>query len=109
MTLHHIKDIKPLLKQFSKIMAPAGYLCIADLDLDEGLFHDDNTGVFHFGFDRATLRRAFADAGFGNIQDGFAAEIAKPTLKGEVRRFSVFLITGQKKSDVEVTAGFATP
>lgn len=52
MTLHHIREIKPLLAQFHNVIRQAGYLCIADLDSEEGRFHEDNTGVFHFGFDR---------------------------------------------------------
>ena len=27
-------------------------ICIADLYPEEGLFHSDSQGVFHFGFDR---------------------------------------------------------
>lgn len=96
MTLHHVKEIRPLFEQFYKITAPAGYLCIADLDLDDGQFHDDNTGIFHFGFDRTTLRKVFIEAGFENVQDMSAAEVVKPTLNGKMRRFTVFLMTGQK-------------
>ena len=98
MTLHHIKEIRLLFDQFYKITAPAGYLCIADLDLDDGQFHNNNTGVFHFGFDRATLRKDFTEAGFDNIHDMTAAEVVKPTLNGELRRFTIFLMTGRKRS-----------
>ena len=99
MTLHHIKEVEPLFDQFYEITAPAGYLCIADLDLDDGQFHDDNTGVFHFGFARATLCKVFTEAGFANIRDIGAAEVVKPSINGEMRRFTVFLMTGQKRSD----------
>ena len=97
MTLHHIKDIRPLLDQFSKTTAPGGYLCITDLDPDNGRFHDDNTGVFHFGFDRAKLLSIFIDAGFIEVKDTTAAEIVKPGPDGEMRRFTVFLMCGQKR------------
>ena len=99
MTLHHIEEIEPLFDQFHNVMAPAGYLCIADLDLDDGQFHDNNTGVFHFGFDRATLRKYFTEAGFDNVQDVSAAAVVKPTLNGGIRQFTVFLMTGRKRSD----------
>ncbi len=99
MTLHHIQEIKSLFDHFYHITAPAGYLCIADLDLDDGQFHDNNAGVFHFGFDRTTLRKTFTEAGFENIRDMVAAEIVKPAIKGETRRFTIFLMTGQKRSD----------
>ena len=100
MTLHHIKEIGPLFDQFYKITVPAGYLCIAGLDLDDGQFHDDNTGVFHFGFDRATMRKSFTEAGFDNVRDIDAAEVVKPSINGEMRRFTVFLMTGQKRLDL---------
>jgi len=97
MTLHHIRDINPLLDQAYKAISPAGHLCIADLDLDDGQFHENNTGVFHPGFERAALRQAFVNAGFDNVRDTTAAEITKPTRHGEPRRFTVFLMTGMKK------------
>jgi ubiquinone/menaquinone biosynthesis C-methylase UbiE len=96
MTLHHVKKISPLLKQFYSILRPSGTLCIADLDLDDGKFHSNNDGVFHFGFDRATLRKTFTEAGFYNVQDKTAAQAVKPTLNEEMRRFTVFLTTGKK-------------
>ncbi len=89
MTLHHIKEIEPLFEQFHGITSPAGHLCIADLDLDDGQFHGDNTGVFHFGFARTTLRKIFTETGFDNVQDMTAAEVVKPANNGEMRRFTV--------------------
>ncbi len=97
MTLHHIREIGPLLDAFSKAMALKGYLYIADLDLDGGMFHESNEGVFHFGFDRAALRQAFVDAGFEDVRDLTAAEMTKPDAKGEMRRFTMFLMAGRKK------------
>jgi 2-polyprenyl-3-methyl-5-hydroxy-6-metoxy-1,4-benzoquinol methylase len=94
MTLHHVREVGPLLERFYKALAPGGHLCIADLDPDDGLFHDDNQGVFHFGFKRAALRQAFVGVGFEDVQDTTAAEVTKPTRLGEQRRFTVFLMTG---------------
>jgi hypothetical protein len=58
MALHHIEAIHPLLKRFHECLAEGGALCIADLDPEGGLFHSNNAGVYHFGFDREELRRA---------------------------------------------------
>jgi cyclopropane fatty-acyl-phospholipid synthase-like methyltransferase len=96
MTLHHIKEVKSLLQQFYNITAAGGYLCLADLDLENGQFHADNTGVFHFGFDRTKLRRIFNEAGFSDVRDFDAAEVLKPGDNGEMKRFSVFLLIGKK-------------
>ncbi|HSW01373.1 MAG TPA: class I SAM-dependent methyltransferase [Sedimentisphaerales bacterium] len=96
MTLHHIERIDALLVRLHAALLPFGRLCLADLDSEDGQFHSDNQGVFHFGFDRAALRQAFADAGFVSIQDTTAAEVVKPGPDGELLPFSVFLMTGVK-------------
>jgi 2-polyprenyl-3-methyl-5-hydroxy-6-metoxy-1,4-benzoquinol methylase len=97
MTLHHIREVGALLARFYKAISPGGHLCLCDLDLDDGLFHDDNQGVFHQGFDRAVLRRAFVDAGFEDVRDTTAAEVTKPTRLGGLGQFTIFLIAGLKK------------
>jgi 2-polyprenyl-3-methyl-5-hydroxy-6-metoxy-1,4-benzoquinol methylase len=96
MTLHHVEHIAPLLGQFHACLAPGGWLCLADLDPDGGLFHADNTGVFHAGFERTALRAAFVEAGFEDVADTTAAEVVRPDAQGEMRRFSVFLMTGRR-------------
>jgi 2-polyprenyl-3-methyl-5-hydroxy-6-metoxy-1,4-benzoquinol methylase len=96
MTLHHIREFSPLLNQFSKGLLPGGHLCIADLDPDDGRFHSNNEGVFHFGFDRSVLRQAFMEAGFGSIRVHAAATLEKPVPEGGTCAFTVFLMTGQK-------------
>ena len=104
MTLHHIKEIKPLLDQFYRICAPCGHLCIADLDPDDGQFHENNDGIFHFGFERAILRRAFIKAGFDDIRDRTAAEVIKPIPNGGKRVFTIFIMTGRKVLEKQTIA-----
>ncbi len=96
MTMHHIKDPAPLIKQFHEILKPGGYLCIADLDPDEGKFHDNNDGVFHKGFNRVDMKLLFKNQGFTEVSDFTAAELEKPGDNGSMRRFSIFLIIGKK-------------
>ena len=96
MTLHHIKNITPLLKQFYSILLPTGQLAIADLDLDDGQFHSNNEGVFHFGFDREALQQMFIEIGFRDVRHLTAAQIEKPVEGGRTRLFKMFLITGRK-------------
>jgi ubiquinone/menaquinone biosynthesis C-methylase UbiE len=96
MTLHHIRQIEPLLHQLHRVIIPDGYLCIADLAPEEGRFHSDNQGVFHFGFDRAALRQEFISAGFNDIRDRTAATMTKPDADGAVRSFTICLTTGRR-------------
>jgi ubiquinone/menaquinone biosynthesis C-methylase UbiE len=96
MTFHHIKEIKALLDQFQHVALPSGYLCIADLDSEWGLFHSDNRGVIHFGFDRDRMRQLFIEAGFDNVRRRTAAKVMKPIHDGKMVEFTVFLLTGRK-------------
>ncbi|MCK5861504.1 MAG: class I SAM-dependent methyltransferase [Candidatus Hydrogenedentes bacterium] len=96
MTLHHIERIAPLLEHFRDILVPGGCLAIADLDLDDGVFHSKEEDVFHDGFDREDLCKVFEEAGFENLQQATAAETTKTASNGEMRRFSLFLITGSR-------------
>ena len=96
MTLHHIREINPLLKQFYQILRPSGILCIADLDEDGGRFHESNDGVFHYGFSRDALARQFEEAGFQNVRTVQAAAVEKPVAGGASHLFTIFLIIGIK-------------
>jgi ubiquinone/menaquinone biosynthesis C-methylase UbiE len=93
MTFHHIKEIKPLLNQFHNILLPAGHLCIADLDLDDGQFHENNDGVFHCGFNRESLGDLIRETGFRDIRYSTVARLTKPVSGGGTRAFTIFLMT----------------
>jgi len=96
MTFHHVENTEALLAQLFQTLKVSGKICVADLDLEPGTFHDDNTGIFHFGFDRDALRNLFMKAGFSNVKATTATEIIKPNFKGELRSFTVFLMVGEK-------------
>ena len=66
MTLHHIADTARILRVFNSMLAPGGYLCISDLDEEDGTFH---SGDFdgHHGFDRQKLQSELEEAGFADI------------------------------------------
>ncbi|WP_321504395.1 class I SAM-dependent methyltransferase [uncultured Methanoregula sp.] len=98
MTLHHVQMIQPLLEQFFKILHPGGWLCVADLDPDGGEFHEDPAGVFHQGFEREFLKKAFRDAGFEQVHARRAATMTKPAADGRSRSFTISLISGRKIS-----------
>jgi len=97
MTFHHVRNTAALLDSFYKIILPSGYIAIADLDLDDGQFHEDSTGVFHNGFDRASLQRLFEETGFEDVTCRTAASMIKPVAGGGSREFTIFLMTARKK------------
>ncbi len=98
MTMHHIEDVRSLLGQFYQMLHPSGHLCLADLNIDNGKFHDDHTGVFHHGFDTTALHGLFKEAGFEGVRDIQAARVAKTGSDGVMREFSVFLMIGRKNA-----------
>lgn len=98
MALHHVPMPEPVLKRLFAALAPGGALALADLDSEGGLFHDDNAGVYHHGFDRIDLADMLAGIGFTGIDAATAATIEKPGKNGAPKAFTVFLMTARKPS-----------
>jgi ubiquinone/menaquinone biosynthesis C-methylase UbiE len=97
MTLHHIKDIEALFKEFYRLLLPGGRVCIADLDAEDGSFHSDLTGVEHFGFERTHVRAMLESAGFKEIRDVTATGIIKDADLPTRREYPVFLMVARKE------------
>jgi hypothetical protein len=68
-----------------------GTIALADLDKEDGSFHTENTGVFHFGFDQETFASWAKSAGFEDINIEIVSIAKKPY--GE---YPIFLLTGRK-------------
>ena len=94
MTLHHVPDTDSILRVFHDLLNPGGYLCIADLDQEDGSFHGIKVDVHH-GFDRADLSRRTAQAGFADVRFQTVFNIAKEHATG-TRDYPVFLMTAQR-------------
>ena len=91
MTLHHIKDIENLFKIFYNLLNTNGTIALADLDIEDGSFHMEDTGVHHFGFDRNQIVNIAKKAGFKNIKIRSASVALKP--HGD---YPIFLLTGKR-------------
>ncbi len=96
MTVHHVPDTAPLFRLWHGLLKPQGRVCFADLDLEDGSFHSDNTGVHHMGFDRERLKKLLGVAGFSDVYDTTASVIIKDIEGGGKKEFPVFLISGRK-------------
>jgi tRNA (cmo5U34)-methyltransferase len=92
MALHHVPDLGELFPRFHDLLREGGRIALADLDREDGSFHDDARGVYHLGFDRDDVVSLLTRAGF----DSLAATTATVTRK-EDREYPVFLVTGRKK------------
>jgi SAM-dependent methyltransferase len=95
MTLHHIYDVKEILSKFHDLLAPKGYLLVADLDKEDGSFHTDGSTDVHLGFDRDELQRMVEEAGFENVSFSTAWNIRKK-IGNEEKTFPIFLMAAQK-------------
>ena len=94
MTLHHVADTDHILRVFHDLLQPGGYLCIADLDQEDGSFHGPEVDVHH-GFDRPDLGRRAAHAGFADVQFQTVFSIAKERETG-TRDYPVFLMAARR-------------
>lgn len=92
MTLHHVPEPAKLFTRFFDLLVPGGTIGIADLDAEDGNFHDNPAGVYHHGFHREGLTALLMKTGFVN----FKAMTADVIVKGEApaaREYPVFLVT----------------
>ena len=97
MTFHHIPDTDAILRNLHALLCRPGYLCIADLDSEDGSFHGDEFSG-HKGFDRHDLARQAEQAGFSKIGFSTVFEVRKG--KPE-RGYPVFLMTRGKNLRAE--------
>lgn len=92
MTLHHVEDIDSFFETIYKNINSGGFIAIADLEIENGTFHSDNTGVFHFGFEEKALLKSATKSGFKNVVFENINTINKPH-----RDFGVFLLSATKQ------------
>jgi SAM-dependent methyltransferase len=93
MALHHVEDTAAAAARFAEHLRPGGLLALADLDSEDGSFHESGTeGVFHRGFDRTSLQSILERAGFESVQFVTALEVKKED-KGP---YAVFFVTARR-------------
>ena len=98
MTMHHIRDSAGTARAFYSMLLPGGSIAIADLDLDNGEFHETPGITEHDGIDRKYLQQVFEQAGFVSVQFHEAAIIQKVSSRtGKLRDFTIFLMTAQRE------------
>ncbi len=91
MTMHHVEDIKAMFDKFYSMLDYGGFIAIADLDTEDGTFHDEDTGVFHLGFDRDELANTISLTQFRDVKIQTASTLCKPQ-----KDYSLFLLTAFK-------------
>ncbi len=78
MTMHHVKEPHDIFAKFAACIKTGGFVGIADLAKEDGSFHSDNTGVYHFGFSENEFEEFFTKNGFEKPTITVAHTIEKP-------------------------------
>ncbi len=90
MTLHHVADYRGLLEKFHQLLNSGGYLCVADLDAEDGSFHSSDFNG-HPGFDREKLKAVLMKIGFADVRFLTVFHVVRAT--GDHKRsYPVFLM-----------------
>lgn len=95
MALHHIPDVDGFLRTARGLLDPSGWLCVADLDAEDGSFHGAGTEGVHPGFDRTDLVQHVEAAGFQALDISTVFEVRREVAGGE-RTYPIFLLVARK-------------
>ncbi|MEN6641285.1 MAG: class I SAM-dependent methyltransferase [Armatimonadia bacterium] len=95
MTFHHLHDPALVLRKLANGLAAGGFAAVADLDGGSEDFHDDNTGVEHYGFGVGERDAMFAQAGLVEVRTVEVTRIPKPR-NGQMREYAVLLTVGRR-------------
>jgi ubiquinone/menaquinone biosynthesis C-methylase UbiE len=95
MALHHIPKVDTVLSKFFAILENQGFLCIADLDAEDGSFHGDQVTDVHHGFDRTVLQAKVESFGFTDVHFSNVFVVNRQVDNVE-KAFPVFLMTAKK-------------
>jgi ubiquinone/menaquinone biosynthesis C-methylase UbiE len=96
MVLHHIQDTKAIIKRLHELLNKDGYLCIVDLDEEDGSFHKNHPEFDgHNGFNQDDLKNTLSNCGFKDIEANTFYYDEK-TIESEKVKYSLFLMKGRK-------------
>jgi ubiquinone/menaquinone biosynthesis C-methylase UbiE len=95
LALHHVEDVKSLIKLFGKIIKRGGHIALIDLDKEDGSFHQ-STGTYHNGFERDYIKCLLQTEGFERISMETAACRERERKNGSIQSYPLFLISGRK-------------
>jgi ubiquinone/menaquinone biosynthesis C-methylase UbiE len=92
LVLHHVEDTGAALAATLRLLRRGGRIALADLDAEDGSFHDaDAEGIHHLGFERVALAGLAREAGFTDVAFRTATEIVR-----DDRSFPVFLLLARR-------------
>lgn len=94
MTLHHIEDYVATLETLAQHLSPKGYLCIIDLEQEDGSFHAPRV-VPHNGFNPKLLADQYQQFNVQPIHLSVAFNSQK-VIQEMPKTYPIFMLIGQK-------------
>ncbi len=91
MAFHHIPDVDAMLRSIAGCVTSDGWIAIADLESEDGSFHDEP--VPHLGFDPANFLARMQRAGFEAVSQDRVHVMQKPP---GGRSYPIFLAVARK-------------
>lgn len=96
MALHHIMDTETTIKNLYRLLKKDGYLCVVDLDEEDGSFHKEEKDFNgHNGFNQNELKNVLLEAGFKEVVTNTFYKDEKPIEEIKVP-YSLFIMVGRK-------------
>ncbi|WP_431473111.1 methyltransferase domain-containing protein [Ornithinimicrobium sp. W1665] len=90
LVLHHVQQLDAALAALADLLTPGGHLCIADLDSEDGSFHQHDFDGHH-GFDRVALAADLEAVGLTDVRVEDCTTIEK-----DGGTYRVFLATARR-------------
>ncbi|MBL4937250.1 class I SAM-dependent methyltransferase [Clostridium sp. YIM B02515] len=98
MVMHHVTNLKEILKNLYKLLKEGGCICIVDLDKDDGSFHEEEDGFNgHNGFNQEEFSNLLSEIGFDNINSKTFYHGEKE-LSNKIVKYSLFIMLGFKSN-----------
>ena len=92
LVLHHVEDTRSVLRTVHALLATGGWMALADLDTEDGTFHDPDTpGIHHHGFEREHVAALAREAAFTEV-----TSLDAGTIENEGRTYPLFLLVGRR-------------
>ncbi|MGH4119552.1 class I SAM-dependent DNA methyltransferase [Clostridium sp.] len=96
MVLHHITDTEDIIESFHQLLNEDGYLCIVDLDEEDGTFHKKYPEFDgHNGFNQDALKSILVSCGFKDIESN-TFYYGEKIINDQRVKYSLFLMTGRR-------------
>ena len=94
LALHHVEDVEKTVHDLASHVAKGGYLCLSDLDLEDGSFHYPDVAP-HNGIDRDVIMKALHKSGMQVICNKTVYTEQK-IIDDAVKTYPIFLIIGKR-------------